>query len=525
MTSLARVLRLAALLLCFPRCASFLIQCPFSDNHCKLQILASRSTTRCFASLRAAASLENMPVKISISDKFDGGNIKFIRQRVNENDSRIIDVILHIKPDVYTELEKIGHMQYFSFRASISGLDKDAFQKTQKVKYILENAEACSYPDAWPRSTVCYSTNVEDPDSWSRNLDTFYMDGKLTWEHEHTKNGSIFFSYFAPYSYSRHLGLVSRCTDYANVESLGQSLEGREMECISVGEGKMVCWIIHRQHPGETMAEYYAEGLLTRLLGLESDGEVDEQVQRLRTMYTFYVVPCMCPDGAVRGHLRTNAAGANLNREWATKRFYEAPTLDRSPEVYHVLKKMDETGVDLFLDVHGDEELPYSFLSGAEMVPNWNKRMEALHGAFCAAYSRVNSDMQQKYGYPPATDRETALQYMNVATNQIANRFNCLGMTLEMPFKDCLSNSDPSVGWSAARSRKLGSSALDPIEYIQPYLRDETDFWTRLPTEDAYVTSTNDYHDELKAEDSFVPLSRRFYSDVHETRKITEERG
>jgi len=98
-------------------------------------------------------------------------------------------------------------------------------------------------------------------------------------------------------------------------------------------------------------------------------------------------------------------------------------------------------------------------------------------------------------------------------------------MTLEMPFKDCLSNSDPSVGWSAARSRKLGSSALDPIEYIQPFLRDETDFWTRLPAEDAYVTSTNDYHDELKAEDSFVPLSRRFYSDVHETRKITEERG
>ena len=180
MTSLARVLRLAALLLCFPRCASFLIQRPFSDNHCTLQILTSRSTTRCFASLRATASLENMPVKISISDKFDGGNIKFIRQRVDENDSRIIDVILHIKPDVYTELEKIGHMQYFSFRASISGLDKDAFQKTQKVKYILENAEACSYPDAWPRSTVCYSTNVEDPDSWSRNLDTFYMDGKLT---------------------------------------------------------------------------------------------------------------------------------------------------------------------------------------------------------------------------------------------------------------------------------------------------------------------------------------------------------
>lgn len=61
----------------------------------------------------------------------------------------------------------------------------------------------------------------------------------------------------------------------------------------------------------------------------------------------------MCPDGSVRGHLRTNACGANLNREWATvKPEYKAPSLERSPEVYYVLKKMDETGVDVCLDIH-----------------------------------------------------------------------------------------------------------------------------------------------------------------------------
>lgn len=41
----------------------------------------------------------------------------------------------------------------------------------------------------------------------------------------------------------------------------------------------------------------------------------------------FYVVPNMNPDGSWRGHLRTNAAGANLNREWAK------PSLEISPEV------------------------------------------------------------------------------------------------------------------------------------------------------------------------------------------------
>lgn len=103
-------------------------------------------------------------------------------------------------------------------------------------------------------TTVCYTTNIEDPDSWRRNQDTTYSDGQLSWEHEHTQNGSVFFSYFPPYSYSRHLALVSRCSQYADTTSLGQSLDGRDIECITLGKGDTVCWFIHRQHPGETMA-------------------------------------------------------------------------------------------------------------------------------------------------------------------------------------------------------------------------------------------------------------------------------
>lgn len=145
--------------------------------------------------------------------------------------------------------------------------------------------------------------------------------------------------------------------------------------------------------------------------------------------------------------------------------------------------------------------------------------MESLHGAFTAAYVRANPDMQKKYGYPPPDSREEVLEYMNVATNQVANRFNCLGLTLEMPFKNCLTNSDPEHGWTPKRSRDLGGSVLAPLEYIHPYLRAEGDFWTQLPVGDAYVKTTDDFHEELKATSDFVPLTRRFYSDVHEVRK------
>jgi murein tripeptide amidase MpaA len=119
--------------------------------------------------------------------------------------------------------------------------------------------------------------------------------------------------------------------------------------------------------------------------------------------------------------------------------------MERSPEVYVVLKTMDETGVDAFLDVHGDEELPYNFLAGAEGCENWGPRLQHLQGAFLAAYCRANFDMQSKYGYTPD---EPLMGRLNICSNQIASRFDCLAVTLEMPYKDCLSNPDPIRGWT-----------------------------------------------------------------------------
>lgn len=74
--------------------------------------------------------------------------------------------------------------------------------------------------------------------------------------------------------------------------------------------GPLKAWVIHRQHPGESQAEWFAEGLVERLL----DASMDGLVMSLHKQFTFHIVPSMNPDGAVRGYLRTNACGANLNR-------------------------------------------------------------------------------------------------------------------------------------------------------------------------------------------------------------------
>ena len=70
------------------------------------------------------------------------------------------------------------------------------------------------------------------------------------------------------------------------------------------------------------MAEWWAEGFLRRLIDRD-----DSIARRLLKEAEFFVIPNINPDGTWRGHLRTNAAGANLNRCWAT------PTMQESPEV------------------------------------------------------------------------------------------------------------------------------------------------------------------------------------------------
>ena len=62
------------------------------------------------------------------------------------------------------------------------------------------------------------------------------------------------------------------------------------------------------------------EGFVARLLDRD-----DPTAKLLRGSCDFYVVPNANIDGSVRGHLRSNAAGVDLSREWAR------PSRSRSP--------------------------------------------------------------------------------------------------------------------------------------------------------------------------------------------------
>ena len=142
--------------------------------------------------------------------------------------------------------------------------------------------------------------------------------------------------------------------------------------------------------------------------------------------------------------------------------------MERSPEVKLVRDQMDATGVDLCLDVHGDEDLPYNFVSGAEGIAGWTPRMAALQATFLAAYMAANPDFQTTHGYE--TDAPGTAD-MSMCTNQIAQRFDCLAMTLEQPFKDTVDTPQPEHGWSPRRAKALGASVLGPLAAVMSSLR------------------------------------------------------
>jgi broad specificity phosphatase PhoE len=259
----------------------------------------------------------------------------------------------------------------------------------------------------------------------------------------------------------------------ATVTSIGSSLEGRDIDLVRVGSGPTVCWLIGRQHPGETMAEWWMKGLLQRLLD-----PTDSLARSLCTLATFYVVPNMNPDGTFKGYLRTNSSGANLNREWAPTGNHLAPTLQASPEVYCVLNMLERTGCDFFLDVHGDEQLPHIFFAGTQGVSNWSARLHELYCQLVEAQVRAFPAFQREHGYGNDKVGEANLA---IAADAVAHRFDCLAVTLEMPFKDAFEQTEPMCGWSPLRCQQLGRSLLDALCTVLPQLRTPFPFAVQSP--------------------------------------------
>jgi Cytosolic carboxypeptidase N-terminal domain len=115
------------------------------DNH--------RSQQLCTMASNSLDTVTSATVRIS-SD-FCGGNIELVDVFDNE-DATSCQAQLRIRPDVYSELERKQHSQYFCFGATVHHLDDDG-SPTKTVEFVIQSAAEASFPAAWKGTTVFYS--------------------------------------------------------------------------------------------------------------------------------------------------------------------------------------------------------------------------------------------------------------------------------------------------------------------------------------------------------------------------------
>jgi len=337
-----------------------------------------------------------------IDSDFDAGNI--IVQEATDTLAT-----LAIRPDT-----EANFFQWFYFRVTGAPGVRRMFR--------IANAGSASYPTAWPGYTALASSNERD---WFR-VPTRYDGTSLIFEHQ-ASGESTSYAFFVPYSSEMRARFLTECkaSPLVSHRQIGTTLRGRSLDMLVIGgenrPAKKI-WIVARQHAGEPMAEWCMEGLIRRLMDSR-----DAVAQQLVGKATLYLVPNMNPDGSSAGNLRANAAGVDLNRVW-----FDPP--QNAPEVIAARDLIGQTGVDFFLDVHGDEERPFVWIVGPHsdnVTPQAGKLQTQFEQMLAERYVEV----QPRPATIPAPSRPDS----GMSVDYVAANFHCPALIIELPFKEMLS--------------------------------------------------------------------------------------
>lgn len=362
-----------------------------------------------------------------VDDDFPGGAIRVVRCRARG----VIELAL--RSDSAADVK-----QWFCFRLG---------SETAREIAIVDAAQS-TFAGGWDHYRVMAST---DGRRW-RRLPTALDGDALVFRHA-GRAAPTWYSYFATYPERRLARVLAAVeeADHATVFSIGSTVHGCELPVVAFGdpEAERTVWVIARQHPGETPASWAAEGLMGRLADAE-----DDAVRALLGQARVLVAPLVNLEGAHLGNHRTNAAGADLNRAW------DDPDPEEAPEVAALLAAIEESGVDLFLDVHADESSPFAFPSGCEGNPGWDEDQAAREGVVRADLAELSPDFVDECWYG---DDEPGAADMSASANAIAARFGATALTLELPMGDD-GQGRIRNGWSPARAVELGRVMVEALQ-------------------------------------------------------------
>jgi murein tripeptide amidase MpaA len=174
---------------------------------------------------------------LMISSAFESGSIEVVSA------SDPSDIQLKLVPEPHSELEDATFMQWFNFSVSnVAGVP---------LTIKILNAGEASFPSGWGPTPVgpgFKAVCTYDKVDFFRVPGTTYDEdaGVLTIELM-PEQPTLWLSYFAPFPYQRHMELVTRlgAMDGVTHSVVGQSLDGRDLDLLTVGDGSGAkIWVI-----------------------------------------------------------------------------------------------------------------------------------------------------------------------------------------------------------------------------------------------------------------------------------------
>jgi hypothetical protein len=166
------------------------------------------------------------------------------------------------------------------------------------------------------------------------------------------ESDALYLARLEPYRLSDLQRLLAEIRGHPLVEimTIGQTVEGRELEIVRVGDPAAPYRVLlrARSHPWEPGGNWVVQGLIRSLLA------GDAVARRCLDRYSVYVMPMAAMDGVVRGHTRFNVLGMDLNRDW------ERPADPHDAPENHALERWLEAMIrqgrrpHLAIDLHND---------------------------------------------------------------------------------------------------------------------------------------------------------------------------
>ena len=280
----------------------------------------------------------------TIDTNFESGSVEFV-----SFDETQKNLSLHL---IKNQKGKTNHWFYFKvtnvyddFTIFIHNANESIFKNGWKGYYPFISYDGV----CWERYDRCFE---ETGESISIPINNIRKD--------------FFFAWYEPYSVNRLKELATQITQ--NTQAVVEK-KNNFYAVKFVNENKPTVLITARQHPGETMASFFIEGFLKKLI--DNSTESKELLER----FNFQIYPLVNTDGVIKGTHRTDFAGNDYNIKWYSSFI----------ENIEIIKKDLRKDTFLFLDIHGDEvsKINYAYYLRRNIKSKFNHR---LFNSLCANY-------------------------------------------------------------------------------------------------------------------------------------------